>query len=384
MTGCLTVCLDNDRKFGVIKTDYNHSIDSTFKISIGAKSSFAIIDNGLAFERSGIISPKESNDFIYNENINAAYVNVNKTIGKIELSGGLRTEQTVIDGKTDNVSVLKRNYLQLFPSGSALYRLNEHMGIQGSYAKRVNRPSFNQQNPFTYFIDSLTYTKGNPSLLPEILQVSKITLTYDNQPVFGISYSVTDSVIVENAPKLEGTRTFTTAENIAHQSRLELQLNFPIKLGKYIDGFGGNQLIRNAYDATYQNTKYDKSRWHWLAYWSINGNLPKDFKVEVGGFYMTKFLEEFLTINTLWGLDLGVSKSFKNNKGNISLSYDDVFYSQNSRAIIDFNNVKVDFQQFQYSKNIRLTYRYNFGNSKVKTVNKTNASEDESSRVKVD
>ncbi|MBK8828729.1 MAG: TonB-dependent receptor family protein [Saprospiraceae bacterium] len=170
----------------VIKSDYTHPIDSTFKLSLGLKSSIATIDNGLSFTRAGIISPNESNDFLYKENINAAYINVNKTIGKFDLSAGLRTEQTVINGKTDEVTVLSRNYTQFFPSGSAVFRLNDHMAIQSSYTKRVNRPNFNQQNPFTYFIDSLTYTRGNPTLKPEIANVSKLTFTYDNQPVLAL------------------------------------------------------------------------------------------------------------------------------------------------------------------------------------------------------
>ncbi|MBK7699853.1 MAG: outer membrane beta-barrel protein [Saprospiraceae bacterium] len=73
-----------------------------------------LLDNGLSFTRAGIISPNESNDFLYKENINAAYINVNKTIGKFGLSAGLRTEQTVINGKTDGVTVLSRNYTQFF------------------------------------------------------------------------------------------------------------------------------------------------------------------------------------------------------------------------------------------------------------------------------
>lgn len=85
------------------------------------------------------------------------------------------------------------------------------------------------------------------------------------------------------------------------------------------------------------------------------------------------------------GIRLRDFKNFNNNKGSISLSYDDVFYSQNSRANIDFNNVKVDFRQFQYSRNLKLSFRYNFGNDKVKNAqNRTSASESESSRIKVD
>jgi hypothetical protein len=281
--------------------------------------------------------------------------------------------------------VLDRNYSQLFPSASAMYRFNEHMALQSSYSRRVNRPGFQQQNPFSYFIDSLTYTRGNPNLKPEIVNTAQLNLTYDGQPFFGVAYYVTDDVIVENAPRLEGTRTFTTAENLANQTRVELQLNFPIKLGKYIDGFGGNQAIYNAYDATYQNIKYETSRWHWLGYFQINASLPKDFKLEMGGFYMTKFLEEFLTIDNIAGMNFGISKTFDEKRGRLSLSFNDIFYSQNTNATIDFSDVRVNFFQREFSRQVRLTASYQFGNSKMKNVTgRSSASETESSRVKVE
>ncbi|MBK8346891.1 MAG: TonB-dependent receptor [Saprospiraceae bacterium] len=93
--------------------------------------------------------------------------------------------------------------------------------------RRVNRPGFQQQNPFSYFIDSLTYTRGNPNLRPEIANNYQLNVTYDNQPFIGFSYSETDDVIVENAPKIEGTKTFTVAENLANQKRLKCSLISP-------------------------------------------------------------------------------------------------------------------------------------------------------------
>ena len=259
------------------------------------------------------------------------------------------------------------------------------MAIQSSFSKRVNRPGFQQQNPFSYFIDSLTYTRGNPTLKPEIINTAQLNLTFDGQPFLGIAYYKTNDVIIENAPKLEGTRTFTTAENLANQTRVELQLNFPIKIGKVIDGFGGNQAIYNSYNATYQELEYKVSRWHWLAYWQINASLPNDFKMEFGGFYMTKFLEEFLTINNLAGVNLGISKAFADKKGRVALSFNDIFYSQNSRANIDFSDVKVNFFQRNFSRQIRLTASYQFGNTKMKNLGgRNNASESESSRVKIE
>lgn len=369
----------------VAKADYKHPFDSTFKIETGLKSSFASVDNDLNFYRNNTRIDKESNQFLYDENINAAYVNINKTIGKIELNGGLRTEQTVVSGKSLDSLVLDRNYIQLFPSASALYRLNSHMAVQSSYSRRVNRPGFQQQNPFTYFIDSLTYTRGNPTLRPEIINTAQLNLTYDGQPFVGIAYYKTDDVIIENAPKLEGTRTFTTAENLAQQKRVEIQLNFPIKLGKIIDGFGGNQAIYNSYNASYQGLEYKASRWHWLAYWQINAKLPKDFRMEFGGFYLTKFLEEFLTIDNISGVNIGISKTFADKKGRIAMSFNDVFYKQNSNASIDFSDVRVNFFQRNFTRQLRLTASYQFGNTKMKNLgNRSSASESESSRIKIE
>jgi outer membrane receptor protein involved in Fe transport len=369
----------------VYKLDYSMPLDSTSKLELGGKSSFSTVDNTLNFIRNNTIIQNQSNHFLYKENINAAYVKADKQFSKFDISAGLRMEQTVIDGSDKEVKVLSRNYTQFFPSASLSYKLNKDMAIQSSFAKRVNRPSFQQQNPASNFIDSLTYTRGNPQLRPETMNTSQLMFTYSGQPVLGISYNTTDDVIIENAPKIEGNKTFTIAENLARQKRVEIQLNFPIKIGKIIDGYGGNQAIYNSYDADYLGTPYKASKWNWLAYWQINVKLPADIKAEVGGFYMTKFLEEFLTIGNLGGLNFGFSKQFAKKKGRVSLNFNDVFYSQNTDARIDFADVNVGFISRELSRTIRLAVSYQFGNSKVKNADSRNsASESESSRVKID
>ena len=377
--------VDQPVRILVGKMDLALPIDTTFKIESGIKSSYATINNDLNFYRNQKRSEGESNDFLYKENINAAYINANKNILAFEFNAGLRTEQTVINGYSMDQQVLKRNYWQLFPSLSAIYKLTKQLAIQSSYSRRVNRPEFQQQNPFSYFIDSLTYTRGNPKLRPEILNTMQLTLTFENQPFIGISYSKVDDVIIGNAPKLEGTRTYTTAENLAVQNRWEMQLNFPIKFGKYIDGFGGNQAIYNSYDATYLGSTYNASKWNWLAYWQINVSLPAKIKMEVGGYFMTRFLDEFLVIDKIGSLDLGLSKSFMEDKVRVSLSYSDIFYSQNINADIDYGDVQVDFYQREFNRQLRLNMTYKFGNTKMKnTTVKKSASESEASRVKVE
>ena len=367
------------------KIDYTLPIDTTLTLETGLKTSIATIDNSLAFYRSGAFSPGESNDFLYEENINAAYVSLKKFIKKWEMNAGLRTEQTIATGTTDNLKVLDRKYIQLFPSASMMYKLNTHMGIQASYSKRVNRPGFDQQNPFSYFIDSLTYTRGNPKLLPENEHTGQLAFVYDGQPVASVAYTRTTDVIIENAPQLEGTRTFTTSENLAEYTNWTFQLNFPIKLGDWLDGYGGNQAILNAYNADYRGVKYDVSKWNWLAYWGITATLPGDIKAEVNGYYLTRFLEEFLVIGALGGLNLGVSKSFMDDRARIALNWNDILYSEKTRATIDLTDVLVNFNQQEYSRNIRLSLSYKFGNTKLKSArNREGASSSETSRVKIE
>ncbi|MBK8922443.1 MAG: TonB-dependent receptor [Saprospirales bacterium] len=377
--------LDQPIQLYVGQLDYTLPVDSTFKIETGAKSSFASIDNDLKFLRGTVIDTAQSNDFLYHENINAGYVSLSKKMGRFDFNAGLRVEQTAVRGETAGEQVLDRNYLQWFPSASALYHFNEHFGLQGAYSRRVSRPGFQQQNPFAFFIDSLTYTQGNPQLRPEVSDNAQITLSYDNQPFIRISYAKTDDVIIENAPRLEGTRTFTTAANLAQYERWTFELNFPIKFGKIIDGFGGNQFIRNAYDAEYLDIRYNRSKWNWLAYTQINVALPAGFKMEINGWYMTNFLEEFFDIRSMGGLDLGVSKTFWKDRGRLSLSFNDVLYTERSRLRVDYADVIVDFSEREDSRNMRLTFSYRFGNTELKNARRrSTGSEDESSRVKVE
>src|SRR5690606_37012124 len=114
----------------------------TFKLELGAKTSFAAIDNDLKFLRGTAIDPTRSNVFLYRENINAGYLNLSKKLTRFDLNAGLRVEQTVATGETAGAKVLDRNYLQWFPSASAMYRMGAHFGLQTSYSRRVNRPGF--------------------------------------------------------------------------------------------------------------------------------------------------------------------------------------------------------------------------------------------------
>ncbi len=380
--------VDNPVQFMTAKLDYTHPISKDSKLEAGGKMSFATIDNDLRFYREQVLDTKRSNVFNYKENINALYVNYNTSFGKKwELQTGLRTEQTVATGfsQVENKNVLERNYWQFFPSIFLTHKLNKSLAVTTSFTRRIDRPSYQQQNPFEFQIDSLTFTRGNPLLKPQLTNEIKLQLTFDGQPFFALGYNNTNDVIVDNAPKQDPAtkRTYTTAENLATYKNYFVELNFPIKIGKKISGYGGNQLIYNAYNANYLGGTFDQSRVNWLAYFNINAKFTNKLSMEMGGWYMTRSQQEFLTLNPLGALTIGLQYKVLEGKGKISLAMNDVFYTEKTRGLIEYQDINLKYFSREASQNLRLGFSYSFGNQKLKASrSRQTGSESESNRVK--
>lgn len=373
----------NPVQFLVMKGDLEYPINKKTKLEAGAKSSIATIDNYLQFFQKGVLDNVRSTDFKYKENINALYTSITHELKKWQLQGGLRVEQTIAKGNSQSQKVLDRNYVQLFPSAFLTRKITDKLATVLQYSRRVNRPSFQQQNPFIEFLDSLTYTRGNPLLRPETADEYKLSLTYENQPFFAISYNKKNDVIVNDAPNQDGNLTYTTPENLAVYDNWAFELNFPIEFGKKITGFGGNQLIYNRYKANYLGSQFNQSRWNWLAYWQVAYKPTDTWSVEISGYYMTRSLQEFITLEDLGSFDLGIQKSFWNKKGRLSLNISDIFFGERSRGLINYEIINVKFRQLEDSRNIRLSFRYSFGNQKLKAARSRNtASDAEENRVK--
>ncbi len=375
--------IDNPVHFLVLKADYSMPVNKDDKFEMGAKSSFATINNYLVFKQNGVTDITRSTDFQYTENINAVYTSFQKKFKNWDVQAGLRVEQTVATGTSASKEVLSRDYWQLFPSFFLTRKISKQLAGVLQYSRRVNRPSYQQQNPFIEYLDSLTYEQGNPLLLPETADEYKFSLTYENQPFFSISYNKKYDVIINNAPKQNGNITYTTSENLASFENVAFELNFPLDFGKKISGYGGNQAIYNHYKANYLGATYDRSQWNWLAYWQVSYKPTPMWNFEVSGFYMTKQLNEFLLLNDMGSLNFAMQHFLWEKKGRISLNFNDLLFSQKTNATIAYQAIDVRFRQWNESRNVRFTFTYSFGNQKLKAVrSRATASDAEANRVK--
>jgi outer membrane receptor protein involved in Fe transport len=164
------------------KTDLTFPINKTMKFEAGLKSSYVVTNNDFLSEQflSGVWQNdlSKSNNFIYKENINAAYGNFSKEWKVWQIQLGLRAEHTHSNGNsvTSNKEV-DRNYLSLFPTVFLNQKINENNNINYSYSRRVDRPNYQQLNPFAFYMDPYAVDQGNPYLKPQFTDNYEIGYT---------------------------------------------------------------------------------------------------------------------------------------------------------------------------------------------------------------
>src|SRR5690606_28153084 len=122
-----------------------------------------------------------TNHFIYNENINAAYLNTNKEWEQFGVQVGLRLENTNIKLEQRAVNQPSTNtysYTQLFPSFAVQYHMTPIHDVGVTLSRRIERPNYQQLNPFRHYIDATTYKEGYPYLNPASFYSVELSHTF--------------------------------------------------------------------------------------------------------------------------------------------------------------------------------------------------------------
>lgn len=159
----------------LFQLDYVHPISKDHQWEAGLRTSLREIRNdfGVFEVEDNVLIPitELSNDFLYDEDIYAAYFIYGNTFDKLSYQVGLRSEYTDISTLLLNTDVddpdAERSYLDWFPSGHVGFNINEKNALQLSYSRRIRRPRFWDLNPFFSFSDNRNFFGGNPSVDPE-------------------------------------------------------------------------------------------------------------------------------------------------------------------------------------------------------------------------
>jgi hypothetical protein len=379
-------------KTWVGKADYTAKFNKKIDFEAGMKIAVSRFTNDVDVSRlkqNGWISDSSyTAKFLLKENVQALYTSLNIALDdKVSVKLGLRYEYTNSNlGTAVTKNIVDRHYGKLFPSFFVSRKINDDNSVNFSYSKRINRPTFNDLAPFTIFLDPNTYFTGNAALQPAFSEQVKVDYSYKKY-FLSIAYSLENNSIAEFQPRVDvaTNKQYVTADNLINLKTVSVSLTLPFDITKWWS-------MQNNFIGAWQqiNTIYNKSPLR-LEVPSFNFNssqnfkLPKDFSLELSGFYDAGGIFGYSNYKALGALNFGAQKKLNGNAGKLRFSVNDIFATISYKTFVDMPKehfyTKSDYNFSQ--RTFKLTYSRNFGNKSLKEKRaRETASEEERQRVK--
>ncbi|MFT3751215.1 MAG: TonB-dependent receptor [Agriterribacter sp.] len=354
-----------------VKADYTHPLKGDVKFETGIKSTLVKNDNTVDYAREageGWIPDARSNHFLYEENINAAYINLGKKFND-KWSGqvGLRAENTNTKGRqVINDSSFTRHYTNLFPTAFVSYAVDKNNQLTLSYSRRVNRPNYQDLNPFTFFLDSLTYKKGNPYLLPQFTHSIELSHSLKGKYIFSVNYSRTTDVISEIIRQNTDEKViFATTENISTFRNMGLSITAPFKWAPWFNTNVFANLYNNHYKGMYNADPIDLSYTAYMVNITNSFTIAKGFSAELSGFYRSKSVNQLLVIDPMYQMSIGLQKSLLKDKATLRLNFRDPFGWQKFGGVSRYGDVDVTIRNRWDTRQVSASLTYRFGKNTI-------------------
>ncbi|HEY6062156.1 MAG TPA: outer membrane beta-barrel family protein, partial [Chitinophagaceae bacterium] len=371
-----------------IKSDYTHPFKKGGRLEAGIKSSFVKNNNLVDYKRlvaDRWLKDNRSNQFIYDEDINAAYINVNKQIKKWSLQGGLRLENTVAKGyQVTNDSTFKRSFTNLFPSVFISYGADKNNTLTLSYTRRITRPNYQDLNPFIFFLDSLSYRQGNPFLLPQFTHSFEFSHSFKGKLITTLNYSTTSDVISQIFKQDPQSKiVFFTPDNVARFTNMGISITSPVKAAKWWNLNFFTNIYRNHYKGVYNGDPIDLSYTSFMANMTNTFTIKKGFTLELSGFYRAKGVDQLNINQPMYQMSLGAQKNIMKGKATVRLNIRDPFAWQQYRGITQYSKIDVKIHNRFDARSVTATFTYRFGKSSQQNQPRrhNNATQDEQNRV---
>jgi hypothetical protein len=366
------------------KADYIHTFEDQTKLETGIKSSYVSTRNYLIQENllanHWVKDEANSNDFNYKEVINAAYVNLQHKFKELTLQVGFRTELTHSQG-----GEIKRNYINFFPNISLSKVVNEDHGFGLSYRKRIDRPDYEALNPFVYFADIYTYSQGNPYLNPQYTNALDFTYHYQDRWNASLGYSHTKDVITTTLINDPIKKTlFIIEQNLSSQHNYNLNIGAPVSITKWWESDNEVTLYYTKFKSpNLMGIPFSSGKMSYIINNTQTFRINKSLNAEASFDYHSAQVYGTYAVKPLYGIDLGLSKSFGDNRTVLKLAVNDVFNQRIAKIRSTITSQDYRLYQKEESRMFRLSFSYNFGRNTIKAAKeRSKSSDDEQSRVK--
>jgi len=344
------------------------------------------------YQNQPILNVWRSNLFDYKESVYAAYLNYKRTFSeKWNISAGLRTELTDASGDLNafipelEESPVNFNYIRFFPSGGITYSPIPKHSYSLQFSRRINRPDYNEINPFKEQLSELSYSRGNKFLQPEQVNNLEFGYTFNFKYSVKLAYSLTNDQITKLiGPDPDDPRaSYMSIENLATQEIYGLNISLPIDITKWWNAFMNFNFNYINNQADYgSNGRVNVKVFGYNFFQQHTFLLGKKWKGELSGWYSGPGVwGGVFLFDPSYSVNLGVQRKFMNDLLNVRFTVNDIFYQSWWSGMSEFNGQKAFGTGMWDSRRAAISFSFDLGNKNIKSRKRTSGIENESKRA---
>lgn len=345
-------------------------------IEAGARVSAVSSDSDIVFFNftgsSDTVDSSQSDNFIYDENVYAAYFSWVRNWEKWSMKVGVRGELTDAEGISLALNETNtQDFFEPFPSLYLLYSPSEKHSFAFDYRRSVDRPRYNDLNPFRSFFNENDFEEGNPRLFPNFGNSFNLNYTLNSEFFFDVYYrdngrNIADLVfqdnqnltLVELKQNVLGSTSygidFTVSKSVMPFWFLYAYTSIFHEEETFLAVESGNQEFTNEVDGVY-------------GYLANYLTLSKDgtFTGEVTMTYLSQFLFGSYVSDEQLNLTLGLRKSLFDNRASISIAAEDLLEQYIPTYTSRYLNQDNFYRRRPEAQFVRIGFTYNFGNFRL-------------------
>ena len=356
-----------------ITVDYSLPLGENKTLEAGWKNTLVNTDNDLQYFdiENDVTSLNErlSNRFIYHEEIYGAYANLRFQKAAWNGSVGLRAEKTAIEGDQRSTDEsFSNNYLNIFPTASVNYNISQNHIVGLSLSRRLDRPGYNDLNPFRFFVNNYTYRVGNPFLTPQFTWSAEVNYTFRQRYYFAINYGLTTQHLTR-AIFQEGVEDIVVVKpiNIDDLNSLGIVASLPVQFTKSWSSQWNLNLSFNDFQGEIGGFQFDRLNTIFVLNTNHSISLGKGLRIQLGGFYLPSHYGSISKIRDISQVSIGFQKSILQGRGSLRFNFNDIFYKGYPRGRTVFGRIDDAFISKRDTRYATLSFSYNFGKQTVKT-----------------
>lgn len=316
-------------------------------------------------------------------NLNPSFIHFGHIDGpNLAIKTGIRFEKThSIANAVLRSQFREHNYGDWFPSIS-LDLPGDKNSWTISYNRRIDRPGYQQLNPFLYFIDPFTYLLGNALLQPQYTDKIELAFVRGELSV-NTGVSRTKNAMTRLTTQSDTSRIIIqTYDNLQRFDNVYLTVTSSYRITKWWSSVDFATAFYNHYQSGFLGGTIDNEQLSFRINSTQTFDCPAGIKTEFSFNYRSPYAYGITRYQQVFIVNAGIQKNILNDRLSLKFIFSNIFNTGYTFSSIRYQNQDVRESYRVVGSRFMLTASYSFGKPKGEN-RKTlkSAAEEERGRV---